>query len=87
MKNKIIVSNLGKKMIDGRKRRKCECGVLKVKISNRAVSTDNLHRHIRTVHPSVQLEEKKNKQVNLLLGTSLLQLHHHNHLDPQPRAL
>ena len=43
----------------GRKRSKCECGVLKVKISYRAGSTNNLHRHIRTVHPSVQLEEKR----------------------------
>ncbi|MEQ2199719.1 hypothetical protein XENOCAPTIV_009392 [Xenoophorus captivus] len=30
----------------------------KMRITLRAGSTTNLHRHIRTVHPTVQLEEK-----------------------------
>ena len=38
---------------------KAECRVCKVKISYRVGSKNNLHRHIRTVHPSVQLEEKR----------------------------
>lgn len=38
---------------------KAECRVCKTKISYRAGSTNNLHRHMRTVHPSVQLEEKR----------------------------
>ena len=46
-------------MSDGRKRSKIECRVCKVKISFGGGSTNNLHRHIRTVHPSVQLEEKR----------------------------
>ena len=49
----------GEKMSDGRKHSKTECRVCKVKISYGAGFTNNLHRHIRTVHPSVQWEEKK----------------------------
>ena len=63
-------------MSDGRKRSKCECGVLKVSISYGSGSTNNLHKHIRTVHLSEQLEKKDN-QVNLLLmkvSVCLLQL-------------
>lgn len=61
----------GDNMSDGRKRSKiwmhfnnigntnAKCRVCKVKISYRAGSANNLHRHIRTVHPSVQLQEKR----------------------------
>ena len=37
---------------------KAECRVCKKKISYRSGSTNNLHRHMRTVRPSVQWEEK-----------------------------
>ena len=49
----------GETVSDGRKHSKIECRICKVKISYEAGSTNNLHRHIRTVHPSVQLEEKR----------------------------
>ena len=35
-----------------------ECRVCKKKMSYRAGSTNNLHRHLRTVHQSVQWEDK-----------------------------
>lgn len=41
--------------IDGSK---AECIVCKTKISYRAGSTNNLHRHLRTVHPTVPLEKR-----------------------------
>lgn len=37
---------------------KAECIHCKMKITLRAGSTTNLHRHMRTVHPTVQLEER-----------------------------
>ena len=37
---------------------KAECRVCKKRISYRAGSTNNLHRYLRTVHPSVQWEDK-----------------------------
>ena len=33
--------------------------ICKVKISHRAGSTNNLHRHVRLVHPAVQLEKTR----------------------------
>lgn len=42
---------------------KSECRICQIKISYRAGSTNNLHRHIRTVHPTVQLEEKRQASV------------------------
>lgn len=59
-----------KKMGDNRKRSriwkyfiaidntKGKCRVCKKRISYRVSSTNNLHWHLRTVHPSVQWEEK-----------------------------
>lgn len=38
---------------------KAECNLCKVKISYRAGSTNNLHRHMRTLHPTVQVEESR----------------------------
>lgn len=38
---------------------RAEYRVCKIQISYRAGSMSNLHRHMRTVHPSVQLEEKR----------------------------
>ena len=38
---------------------KAQCRICKVKLSYRAGSTNNLNRHLRTVHPAVQLEEKR----------------------------
>ncbi|XP_051935570.1 E3 SUMO-protein ligase ZBED1-like [Hippocampus zosterae] len=38
---------------------KAACRLCKVKISHKSGSTNNLHRHIRKVHPSVQLREKR----------------------------
>ena len=35
-----------------------QCTVCKKRISYRASSTNNLHMHLRTVHPSVQWEDK-----------------------------
>lgn len=37
---------------------KAECNICKAKISYRAGSTNNLHRHLRTVHPTVPLEKR-----------------------------
>ena len=88
------------KMTDEKKRSKIECRVCKVKISYGAGSTNNLHRHIGTVHPSVQLEEKiqaskpaTNEGASLSTATAastmstVSTVHHHNHLDLQPRDL
>ena len=49
---------IGEKMSDGRKRSKIECRECQVKLSYGADSINNMHRHMRTVHPSVQSEEK-----------------------------
>lgn len=38
---------------------KAECRICKMKISIRAGSTTNMHRHLKTAHPSVQLEERE----------------------------
>ena len=87
-------------MSDGRKRSKCECRVLKVTISYGSGSTNNLHRHIRTVHPSELLEEKRqpsepaaNESVSLSAATVAVAaaaaaastVHHHNQLQLQPQ--
>ena len=77
-----------------------ECRACKVKSSYGADSTNNLHRHIKTVHPSVQLEEKRqanepaaNESVSLSAATVVAAaatvstdstVHHHNHLHLQP---
>jgi len=51
---------------------KAACRFCKTKISYRAGSTNNLHRHLRTVHPSVQLEEKRQaSEPNINEGASM----------------
>ncbi|CAJ0921704.1 unnamed protein product [Ranitomeya imitator] len=35
-----------------------ECNICKIKLSYRAGSTNNLHRHMRSVHPTVKIDEK-----------------------------
>ena len=85
----------GEKMSESRKCSNIECRVCKVE-----GSTNNLHRHIRTVHPSVQLEEKRQPsepatEEGASLSTATVAaaastvstVHHHNHLHLQPRAL
>lgn len=49
---------------------KAECRICKMKLSYRAGSTNNLHRHMRTVHPTVQLEEKRQASVSATASAS-----------------
>ncbi|XP_077155210.1 E3 SUMO-protein ligase ZBED1-like [Ranitomeya variabilis] len=44
---------------------KAECKICKFKLSYRAGSNTNLHRHIRNVHPTVQIEEHGNTSASI----------------------
>lgn len=46
----------------------------KIKLSYRDGSTNNLHRHMRTVHPTVQLEEMREASVPRLLQLNMFLL-------------
>jgi len=43
---------------------KAECNICKAKISIRAGSTNNLHRHLKTQHPTVQVAELRQQDSN-----------------------